>query len=134
MSITGTPDPELYRYGVHAPEFWVNATVGPGTYSVSLRFSERRAQDDPNRRPMSVSINGRPVVEALDVAAKAGGTGKNLDLRFDGIRPRNGIIEIRFAGTNGGEAFVQAIEVGPGNGGQGNKRLFVPAGKGASSG
>jgi len=117
MSIKGTPDPELYRYGVHAPEFWVNATVGPGTYSVSLRFSERRAQDDPRRRPMTVSINGRTVIEALDVAAKAGGTGKNLDFRFDGVRPRNGIVEIRFAGTNGGEAFVQAIEVGPENGG-----------------
>ena len=118
MPITGTPDPELYRYGVHAPEFWVNATVGPGTYSVSLKFAERRAQDDPNRRPMNVSINGHVVIEALDVAAKAGGARKSLDLRFEGIRPRNGIIEIRFTGTNGGEAFVQAIEVSPRNGGQ----------------
>ncbi len=28
--IAGAADPELYRYGVHAPEFWVNLTVGPG--------------------------------------------------------------------------------------------------------
>ena len=30
MYIGGTPDEEIYRYGVHAPEFWVNLTVGPG--------------------------------------------------------------------------------------------------------
>ena len=111
--VTGTPDPELYRYGVHAPEFWLNLTVGPGTYRVSLRFAERRARDDPNRRPMTVSINGSTMIEALDVAAKAGGVGKSLDLSFDDIRPRNGVIEIRFAGTGGGEAIVQAIEVTP---------------------
>ena len=27
-----TPDQELYRYGVHWPDFTVNLTVGPGTY------------------------------------------------------------------------------------------------------
>ena len=30
--LTGTIDPELYRYGVHGREFWVNLTVGPGRY------------------------------------------------------------------------------------------------------
>ena len=38
--IKGTPDPELYRYGVHAPDFTVNVTVGPGTYHVRLKFAE----------------------------------------------------------------------------------------------
>jgi hypothetical protein len=27
-------DQDLYQYGVHAPEFRVNITVGPGTYNV----------------------------------------------------------------------------------------------------
>lgn len=29
--IRGTADPELYRYGVHATDFWVNLTVEPGS-------------------------------------------------------------------------------------------------------
>src|ERR1019366_8151467 len=29
-TITGTTDPELYRYGYHARDFCVNLTVGPG--------------------------------------------------------------------------------------------------------
>jgi Malectin domain len=115
-SIPGTPDPELYRYGVHAPEFWVNLTVGPGQYDVRLKFAERRDPADPKRRPMKVAINGRPVAQALDVAQKAGGYAKPLDLTFERIRPEHGIVEIRFTGTEGGEAMIQAIEVTPAQG------------------
>lgn len=112
-SILGTPDPALYSYGVHAPEFWVNLTVGPGTYNVRLKFAERRDPDDPKRRPMKVAINGQPVAQALDVAQKAGGYAKPLDLSFERIRPEHGIIEIRFTGTEGGEAMIQGIELTP---------------------
>ena len=110
--ILNTPDPELYRYGVHAPEFWVNVTVGPGTYRVRLKFAERRAEDDPKRCPMTISVNGREVVQALDVAAEVNEPREALDLVFDAIRPQNGVIEIRFAGI-GGEAMLQALEVTP---------------------
>jgi hypothetical protein len=112
-TIVNTSDPDLYRYGVHTPEFWVNLTVGPETYRVCLKFAERRPEGDPTRRPMNVFINGREVLKGLDVAARAGGLGKALDLSFDGIRPKNGIIEIRFTGTDGGEAMVQAIALTP---------------------
>ena len=111
--ISGTPDPELYRYGVHAPRFWVNVTVGPGSYGVRLKFAERRAPDDPKRLPMRVEINAQEVVASLDVSARAGGPHKALDLYFDNIRPRNGIIEIRLTATDPGEAVLQAIEVLP---------------------
>ncbi|MCX7428391.1 MAG: malectin domain-containing carbohydrate-binding protein [Planctomycetia bacterium] len=111
--IGGTPDPELYRHGVHAPRFWVNVTVGPGSYGVRLKFAERRAPDDPKRLPMRVEINAREVVASLDVSARAGGPHKALDLYFDNIRPRNGIIEIRCTAPEPGEAVVQAIEVLP---------------------
>jgi hypothetical protein len=112
-TIVNTSDPDLYRYGLHAPEFWVNLTVGPGTDTVYLRFSERRPEGDPTRRPMSIFINGRKVLKGFDVAARAGGLGKALDLSFDGIRPKNEIIEIRFIGTDGGEAMVQALALTP---------------------
>ena len=40
MYIGGTTDEEIYRYGVHAPEFWVNLTVAPGNYTVRLHWAD----------------------------------------------------------------------------------------------
>jgi len=111
--IADTPDPELYRYGVQAPEFWANLTVGPGSYRVRLRLAETRSPTDPARKPMTIRINGRAVVTAMDLAAKAGGFHKALELTFDGIQPKNGVIEVRFLGMGGGKAMVQALEVLP---------------------
>jgi hypothetical protein len=110
--IANTGDPELYRYGVHAPEFWVNVTVSPGLYHVRLRFAERRAETDPQRRPMTVSLNGQSAAQALDVAARAGGLGRALDLDFADVRPSHGVIEIRLS-ASGGEAMLQALEIIP---------------------
>jgi len=112
--IANTPDPVLYRHGVHAPAFWVNLTVGPGTYGLRLKLSERRPESDPKRRSMNISINGRPAVQALDVAARAGGLHRAMDLTFEKISPAHGIIEVRFEScAAGGEAMVQALELVP---------------------
>lgn len=110
--IQSTTDPELYRYGVHAPEFWVNATVAPGIYRVVLKLAERRALTDPRRCPMNIAINGEEVLKGLDVAARAGGDHRALDLPFDDICPRNGMIEIRLSSATG-EAVLQALEIIP---------------------
>ncbi|MGQ9575946.1 MAG: malectin domain-containing carbohydrate-binding protein [Thermoguttaceae bacterium] len=115
--ITGTKDPELYRYGVHAKEFVANVTVGPGKYYVKLCFAATRGLDTSRNR-VSVEICGKRVVTAMDVAQKAGGPNKALDLVYSDITPRNGVIDIRFLGgepdqPGSGEAFVQAVEVGP---------------------
>ncbi len=106
--IEDTKEPEIYRYGIHAPEFVVNTTVGPGKYRVVLHFAATRGVTGA----MTISINGQKVIENLDVMEKAGGPNKALDLVFNDIAPRNGIIDIRFTGSP--EAFVQAIEVGQG--------------------
>jgi len=124
--IEGTKDADLYRYGVHAAEFVANFTVGPGTYHVRLKLAATRGIDTKTNR-MDVSINGKAVVEGLDVAATAGGANKAVDLVFNGIAPKNGAIEVRFSGApiitgdcvEHSEAFVQAVEVGPGEGGKG---------------
>ena len=113
QNIPGTADPELYRYGVHAPEIRVNLTVGPGTYNVRLRFAERRDSADPKRQPMNVAINGRVVAEGLDVAQKAGGDAKPFDLSFQDVAPQHGIVEVRLTGIGGGEAMIQAVELTP---------------------
>ena len=127
--ITGTPDPELYRYGAHAAEFWANFTLGPGTYHLRLKFAERRAaNDDPFLRAVTVLINDQLVAEDLDIAAMAGGVHRAVDLVFNGIKPLRGIIEVRLRNAYGGEAALQALEVGPGDGGTGASPMHVTAG------
>jgi hypothetical protein len=121
--IADTKDPTLYRYGVHAPEIVVNVTVGPGKYHARLKFAASRDMD-AQRNCVTIFINGREAASRMDVAATAGGRNRAVDLVFNDIAPRNGVIELRFVGgdpANGicGDAFVQAIEVGPGDGGKG---------------
>ena len=117
--IDGATDPELYRYGAHAKEFWANVTVGPGTYYVRLKLAATRGWD-PATNCVSVALNGQPVVNKMDVCATAGGPNRAVDLVFNDVAPQNGTIEVRFTGGDpaqgiAGEAFVQAIEVGPGS-------------------
>ena len=98
--ITGTPDPELYRYGYHARDFWVNLTVGPGKYFVRLKFAATRGLDT-RKNCFNIRLNGREVVRNLDVAATAGGPNKAVDLVFNDVAPENGVIEIRFTSLRG---------------------------------
>lgn len=116
-TIEGTDSPDLYRYGVHAPEFVVNVTVAPGAYQAVLKFAATRSFDTQRNR-VTVRINGNTAADKLDVAAAAGAPNRALDIRRNGITPRNGVIEFRFIGGDKdagapGEAFVQAIEVAP---------------------
>jgi hypothetical protein len=126
--IANTKDPELYRYGIHAPEIIANFTVGPGKYHVCLKFAAVRGIDT-TAHPQTVEINGRTVVGNLDVASTAGGPNRAVDLVFNGVEPQNGVIAVRLTGapsvqddrSSRGDAFIQALEVGPGNGGTGAK-------------
>jgi hypothetical protein len=120
MYIGGTSDEEIYRYGVHAREFWVNLTVGPGHYRVRLHWAdtpetpwvEREGKWEPVSRPTTVLINGRTVIENLSVRKEAG-TFHAYTREFQDIHPQNGIIELRFKSTPGHEAMIQAAEVIP---------------------
>ena len=115
--IGGTDSPDLYRYGGHAAAFTVNVTVGPGQHYAILKFAATRGIDTA-KSLVTVFVNGDKVLDKLDVAAKAGGQSKALDLEFHNLKPKNGIIELKFEGSDNaagstGEAFIQAIEVGP---------------------
>jgi hypothetical protein len=121
MWIAKTDDAELYRYGIHGPEFWVNVTAGPGVYDVRLHFAATPLhwflEQDKNggfvRHEMRVAINGDEVIDRMDVAAEAGGNFTALQKTFAGIEPRNGIIEVRCTGLEGREAILQALEIVP---------------------
>ena len=132
LFIANTSDDTLYQYGVHWPEIVVNVTVGPGNYYVRLKLAETQ-YFEPNKRAMNIFINGKQVASDLDVYARAKENIKHLDMRergsgesialdlvYERIRPKNGIIEIRLMGEaiNGvmSEAILQALEVGPGHG------------------
>jgi hypothetical protein len=120
MYIGGTADEEIYRYGVHAPEFWVNLTVAPGRYRLRLHWAdtpetpwvEREGKWEPVSRPTTVIINGVKVIENLNVRQVVG-TFRAHVREFENIQPRNGIIELRFSSTPGHEAMIQALEVVP---------------------
>ena len=127
--VSNTPDQELYRHGVHWSDFTVNLTVGPGKYYVRLKFAETQ-YNQPRERAMSIDINGHSVVDGFDVLATAGEPRKAVDLVFNNIEPENGVIAIHFAGEKVDfqqrEAMVQAIEIGPGDGGTGAEPRTVP--------
>jgi malectin (di-glucose binding ER protein) len=117
--VTGTQQPELYRYGLHGHEFRVNLTVGPGKYDLRLAFANTRGLDT-QKNCFDILINGRTVAQKLDVTATAGGPNKAVDLIFKNIAPSNGVVEVFFKGyefpegatARHGEAFVQALEIG----------------------
>jgi len=132
--VSGTRDPELYRYGVHGRDFWVNVTVGPGRYHARLKFAATRGLDT-QKNCFDIRINGRRVVERLDVAGTAGGSNRAVDLVFNDLTPTHGVIELRFTAastsdgekTVRGEAFIQAMEIGPSRGGRGATPVSTPA-------
>jgi hypothetical protein len=114
--VAGTPDPELYRYGVHGPDFTAYFTVAPTqTYHVRLKFCQAAEPPQPGGYATNVELQGEPVVADMDIAATAGGLGKAVDLVFNGVQPKHGVIAIRFRHRFAGDAMVQAIEVGPGD-------------------
>lgn len=118
QTIANTKDPELYRYGAHGRDFTAFFTVGPGTCHARLKLAESR-DVEPRLRVLRIDINGRATVKHLDITATAGGLNRATDLVFNDIQPKRGVIALRFRNRFGGEATVQAIEVGPGDGGQG---------------
>ena len=121
MYIGNTEDEELYRYGLHGGNFWVNVTAGPGKYRVILHFASTPLhpflEQDPEggwvKHVFDVKVNRKLVAEAFDLAEEAGGTFRAVTKSVDGIEPINGIIEVWLVGLDGREAVLQALEVVP---------------------
>jgi hypothetical protein len=86
---------------------------------------ETRRNVVPERRKVDIQINGKELVEDMDIAATAGGMNRPVDLVFENIQPKNGVIEIKFTGGDQGQAIVQAIEVGSGDAGSGATPIRV---------
>ncbi|SPE61387.1 exported hypothetical protein [Verrucomicrobia bacterium] len=118
MYIGDTKDEEIYRYGIHAPEFCINLTVAPGSYRLRLHWAdtpetpwvEREGDWKPVTRPTTVEINGNKVIEDLNVRQEVG-TFHAYTREFNGITAKNGVIELRFTSTEHHDAMLQALEL-----------------------
>ena len=115
----------------------MNLTVAPGRYHVRLKLAAARGSET-SRSVLDIRVNGERVVERLGVSATAGGPDRAMDLVFNDVLPRDGIIEVRFTAApgpggapgEGGDAFIQALEVGPGRSKPGARAIsaLAPAG------
>ncbi|HWD37385.1 MAG TPA: malectin domain-containing carbohydrate-binding protein, partial [Fimbriimonas sp.] len=121
MYIGNTKDEELYRYGAHGSEFWVNLTVGPGKYDLRLKFAdtpltawmEREGQWDRVLHDDQVFVNGKEIMPPTSISKEAGGIFMAVDKEVKDVVPEHGMIRVHFVGTNKHEACVQALELVP---------------------
>ncbi|MEJ0103837.1 MAG: malectin domain-containing carbohydrate-binding protein [Bacteroidota bacterium] len=123
-TIINTADPELYRYGCRAPDFWVNVTVGPGKYDVRLKFALTREEVDYNTG-FDIIINDETVVKKFNLPGTAKSLNRATDLVFRNIAPQSGIIRVRLKANTElkTDAFIQALEIDQHLGGNGDTPL-----------
>lgn len=91
--IADTDDDPLYRhvrYDVSAYRFH----VPDGTYRVTLKFCEPH-YNEPNRRIFGVKIQGKQVIDQLDVF-RAVGKNRALDYTFDNVQVTDGRLVVDF--------------------------------------
>lgn len=121
MYVGNTPDEELYRYGAHGKDFWVNLTVAPGTYNLRLKFAdlpltawmEREGNWQRVLHSVQVNVNGKEAIAPMDISKAAGDIFKAVDRVIPGVRPEHGMIRVEFIGPGDKEACVQALELTP---------------------
>lgn len=121
MYIGNTKDEELYRYGAHGKDFWVNLTVAPGVYDLRLKFAdtpltawmEREGQWQRILHSVQVFVNGKEAVAPMSISKAAGDIFLAVDRVVSNVRPEHGMIRVEFVGPGDREACVQALELKP---------------------
>ncbi|MCX8107449.1 MAG: malectin, partial [Verrucomicrobiae bacterium] len=92
-AIADTEDDRLYqtvRYNLEAYHF----SLQNGDYTVTLKFCEPHYAS-PGKRVFHVYLQGKRVLENLDIFARVG-QNRALDFRFDDVKVTNGWLEVRF--------------------------------------
>lgn len=118
-----TQDPIIYRTSRQG-DFSYNIPLKPGTYELRLHFAETQYGPEnaggggEGSRTMSVSANGKILLQDFDVLADAGEE-RTAEIKvFHDISPaKDGQLHLSFSGGNG-SAMLSAIEVLPGVHGQ----------------
>jgi hypothetical protein len=110
-AIEGTKEAPVYqtvRYGMggyHLP-------MPNGRYAVTLKFCEWH-HGAAGRRVFDVTLQGKPVIEALDVFAKVGPR-RALDFTFDDVAVTDGWLHVGFVGKVELPAIAGIVVTGPG--------------------
>ena len=117
--IFGTRDQRLYRSGREG-EFSYHIPLGPGVYELRLHFAEttfgetsRAGFGGESSRIFDVLINGKPLINFLDVVADAGASTANIKM-FKDIGPApDGALHLSFS-SHSYIPFLNALEISPG--------------------
>lgn len=115
-----TQDPAFYRTSREG-DFHYDIPLPAGIYELRLHFAETAYGPESTGtgaegiRIMTVRANGRTLLSGFDVAADAGAS-RTADVKvFPDIAPANdGQLHLDFAGEQGKQATVSAIEIVPG--------------------
>jgi len=119
-----TQDPTIYRTSRQG-DFSYDIPLKPGTYELHLHFAETfygpedAGGGGEGSRIMTLTANGKRLLEGFDVLADAGG-GRVADVRaFTDIHPaEDGLLHLKVSSMKGGRAMLSAIELLPGMRGQ----------------
>src|SRR6185437_12111819 len=115
-----TQDAAFYRSSRQGT-FRYDVPLKPGVYELRLHFAETEFGPESTgtgaegNRIMGVRVNGRTVLADFDVAADAGAS-RTADVKvFPDVGPAaDGKLHLEFAGEQGKQATVSAIEIAPG--------------------
>jgi hypothetical protein len=119
-----TLDPAFYR-NARQGQFRYDIPLNAGIYELRLHFAEMTYGPDVSgtggegSRLMTVRINGKTTLAGFDVVADSGAS-RTADVKvFPGVRPTgDGLMHLEFAGEDGKQAILSAIEILPGIGHQ----------------
>lgn len=119
-----TQDPAFYRASRQG-DFRYDLPLRPGIYELRLHFAETvfgpesTGTGGEGNRLMTVRANGRTLLSAFDVIADAGAS-RTADIKvFPDISPaKDGQLHLEFAGDDGRQATLSAIEILPGHKGK----------------
>ncbi|HME56899.1 MAG TPA: malectin domain-containing carbohydrate-binding protein [Terracidiphilus sp.] len=115
-----TQDPDFYRTSRQG-QFHYAIPLKKGIYELRLHFAETdygpesTGTGGEGSRLMSVRANGKTLLTRFDVAADAGAS-RTADVKvFTDITPASdGLLHLEFAGEDGKQAILSAIEILPG--------------------
>jgi len=108
--IAGTDEAALYR-DVRDKVFGYHLAVPNGRYNVTLKFCEGE-MDKPGARVFDVSIEGKKVLERLDIFEAVGRFSK-LDFNFLNMEVKDGRLDIDFADRIGYPCLAGLVVQGP---------------------
>ncbi len=114
-AIGGAADSGIYQRGREG-DFSYDIPLPRASYELHLYFAETSVHGE-GFRTMQIWINGKRMAQMFDVTSDAGGFANATEKIYAGVQPAaDGKIHVQFKGDSAGKAFLNALEIMPGNG------------------